>query len=113
MQLLPHIVVMAVLLTGSVEQSVVIDQHKGKSSKDGRVGIRVSYRTGEVQHVYNNSPAKYAGILRGDTVIEVNGVQKDCHAIHGVPGTTVHLRLLRGERTFDLDLTRVERSKLL
>lgn len=110
MDLLPHLALMAVLLTGSVEHSVHID--KPATDKDGRVGIRVHYSSGKIQHVYKNSPAKYAGIQPGDVVLEVDGRHNSCHQIHGMPGTLVHLKLARGEETFEMDVMRAERSEL-
>lgn len=113
MELVQHIALMALLLTGSVEQSVVIENNNHSSkqtAKDGRVGIRVSYKTGQIEHVYDRSPAKEAGVLRGDYVLLVDGMEQNCHAIHGLPGTRVHLKIRRKQDVYEVDLTRIDRK---
>ncbi len=100
-----HLAIATILLSGSVEHSVHIDRDK----KDGRVGVRVEYSSGKIQHVYKDSPAMYAGIRKGDTVLTVDGAEKSCRKIHGLPGTSVHLQLTReNAEPYELDVMRAE-----
>lgn len=105
MDFIAHLAIATILLSGSVEQSVYID----RARKDGRVGVRVAYSSGKIQHVYKDSPAMYAGIRKGDTVLTVDGAEKSCRKIHGTAGTSVHLQLARenGE-PYELDVMRAE-----
>lgn len=60
-----------------------------------------------------NSPAEEAGILPGDIITKVDGVQytgeqmdEASEKIKGEPGTKVKLEILRGTETINLELTR-------
>lgn len=100
-----HLAIGTILLSGSVAHSVHID----RDEKDGRVGVRVDYSSGKIQHVYKDSPAMYAGIRKGDVVLTVDGATKACRKIHGLPGTSVHLQLTRAnEEPYELDVMRAE-----
>lgn len=91
------------LLCGSVEHSTT----------EGRVGVEVDYSSGVIHYVHRHSPAKFAGIKRGDIVLEVDGVPDNCHHIHGEPGTSVRLKMRRRHQSdFELDVMRTERWRI-
>jgi carboxyl-terminal processing protease len=62
-----------------------------------------------------DSPAQAAGLQAGDIVLAIDGVsvngatlQNEIGKVRGEPGTKVKLSLQRGERTFDLTITRAK-----
>jgi carboxyl-terminal processing protease len=62
-----------------------------------------------------DSPAEAAGLRSGDIVLAVDGesvsgstLQDEIGKVRGEPGTKVTLTLQRGERTFDLSITRAK-----
>lgn len=63
--------------------------------------------------VFSGSPAEEAGLLPGDKLIWVDGedmigkrVDEVTSRVRGIPGSTVRLRVLRGEETINVMLTR-------
>lgn len=64
--------------------------------------------------VFNNSPSQKAGMLSGDYIKSVDGkdinpqetLENVIDAIRGENGTVVKLAVVRGERTFDVDVVR-------
>jgi PDZ domain-containing secreted protein len=73
------------------------------------MGTPVSYRVyGEVHEV--DGPAAAAGIVPGDRVVSVNGTDLDGHDgerdnLRLLPGTTSTVRVVRGSRAVDVDVT--------
>ncbi len=62
-----------------------------------------------------DSPAQAAGLLAGDVVLAIDGetvndatLQDEVGKVRGDPGTKVTLTLTRGDRTFDLTITRAK-----
>jgi len=62
-----------------------------------------------------DSPAEAAGLQAGDVILSVDGesvngstLQDEVGKVRGEPGTKVTLTLRRGERTFDLTITRAK-----
>lgn len=97
------LLILQLLLCGSVEHT----------STEGRIGIEVDYSSGLINYVHRKSPAKLAGLKRGDKVLTVDGLANYCNHIHGEPGSTVHLMILRGKRCiFFFDVVRTERWRI-
>jgi carboxyl-terminal processing protease len=66
-----------------------------------------------ITKVFKNSPAAKSGILAGDIILQIDGkavggmqLEQTTDLIKGNPGTRVTLTLMRGEKVFDVDLTR-------
>jgi carboxyl-terminal processing protease len=66
-----------------------------------------------ITKVFKDSPAAKSGILAGDIILQIDGkavggmqLEQTTHLIKGDPGTRVKLTLMRGEKVFDVDLTR-------
>lgn len=78
------------------------------SNEYGRIGVRVS-SSGGVSKVYEHSPAKDAGIRRGDVILEADGVKGTKH-IDGLAGTSAKLKVKRGSFIFEVEVPRVPRS---
>ncbi len=81
------------------------------------VGIQISasYLTGicTISRVFDNSPAKEAGVLKGDILYKVEdmyvtatSLQDAVNIMRGTPGTTVEVVFLRGEEEIALTLER-------
>lgn len=96
---------------------VELSPRKGK--KPGLVfsgiGAVLSDRGGRITvlKTLDGSPAAVAGLLAGDVILTINGLQKGSfadavEAIRGVVGTPVRLSLRRGKRTFEVDVIRDE-----
>ena len=67
----------------------------------------------EVVSPYQGSPADKAGLQAGDQFLEIDGIsakgksaQEVVKQLKGEPGTTVKVKMGRGEKTFDRELTR-------
>lgn len=76
------------------------------SGNFGGIGLEVGVRDGRLTAIspLSGTPAKRAGLLPGDTIIEVEGkatsqmsVGEAVSLIRGEIGTTVHLKVLRGK----------------
>jgi hypothetical protein len=87
---------------------------KGPGLRFSGIGVVLSNRAGKltVLQALAGSPAEVAGIVAGDVVLAINGArmsfQEAIEAIRGIIGTPVRLRLLRGERSFEVDVIRDE-----
>lgn len=107
----------AQILTGTVSHSTC----------EGRIGINVDYSSGRINRIYENSPAAWYSLRKGDVVLEVDGKLHNCENISGEPGSLVHLKVKRTcsipatsarekstkvEQIFELDVVRIERWKL-
>lgn len=83
------------------------------------VGIQIStsYLTGlcTVSRVFDNGPAREAGVLKGDILYMVEDLYVNSSTINdavdimrGTPGTTVHVKFLRGTEEIGFDLVRAQ-----
>ncbi len=89
---------------------------RGQRLPDGRIGLEVTRRYYlQVIAVRDGSPAARAGIAPGDYVRAIDGdptrlqsVIEGKQRLHGEPGTTVTLSLIRGstQEPYDIDLVR-------
>ncbi len=81
------------------------------------VGIQIStsYLTGlcTISRVFDNGPAREAGVLKGDILYKVEDLYVNSSTINdavdimrGTPGTTVHVVFLRGTEEMEYDLVR-------
>ncbi len=66
-----------------------------------------------ITSVFPGSPAEQAGLISGDLISHIDGNAVDdleadeaSKALKGKPGTTVHLTILRGTVTFEVDVVR-------
>lgn len=96
------------------EYTYVMDAGKGDFVG---IGVHATYDV-DTHGVYifgtiPDSPAEKAGMLTGDVIIEVEGIKVNeenyytaLDNIAGVPGTEVSIKVLRGEETIDLKITR-------
>lgn len=83
------------------------------------VGIQIStsYLTGlcTISRVFDNGPAREAGVLKGDILYMVEDLYVNSSTINdavdimrGTPGTTVHVVFLRGTEEIEYDLVRAQ-----
>lgn len=83
------------------------------------VGIQIStsYLTGlcTISRVFDNGPARAAGVLKGDILYKVEDLYVNSTTINdavdimrGTPGTTVHVVFLRGTEEIEYDLVRAQ-----
>lgn len=83
------------------------------------VGIQIStsYLTGlcTISRVFDNGPAREAGVLKGDILYKVEDLYVNSSTINdavdimrGTPGTTVHVVFLRGTEEIEYDLVRAQ-----
>lgn len=83
----------------------------------GFVGIGVSYfesnGTFVVEKVFINSPAEKAGVMSGDIISKVDGIDAQSmgsdalvDSVRGEAGTLVQIEFIRGDEVVDLDITR-------
>lgn len=89
----------------------------GNYGKKKGIGVRI-YRLKDsvgmyVYQVMGNSPAEEAGVLRGDVVVAVDGVELTeenydtlVSAVSGEDGTVVTLTVKRGDEVLDIDIIR-------
>lgn len=96
------------------------DYRQLKSGLKGEVegiGARLTLRRRRptIVHTMPDSPARAAGLKAGDVLLEVDGkavaemrLDRIVQLVRGAPGTAVRLRLLRGDQTLDLDITRAK-----
>lgn len=72
----------------------------------------------EVARVYSGSPAEQAGLAFGDRIVEVDGqpvsgengqtLNEAVQLIQGLDGTDVHMKVLRGSESLEMNVTRAE-----
>ncbi len=83
------------------------------------VGIQIStsYLTGlcTISRVFDNGPAREAGVLKGDILYKVEDLYVNSSTINeavdimrGTPGTSVHVVFLRGTEEIEYDLVRAQ-----
>ncbi len=83
------------------------------------VGIQIStsYLTGlcTISRVFDNGPAREAGVLKGDILYKVEDLYVNSTTINdavdimrGTPGTSVHVVFLRGTEEIEYDLVRAQ-----
>ncbi len=83
------------------------------------VGIQIStsYLTGlcTISRVFDNGPAREAGVLKGDILYKVEDLYVNSSTINdavdimrGTPGTSVHVVFLRGTEEIEYDLIRAQ-----
>ncbi|OGK18299.1 hypothetical protein A3G67_03320 [Candidatus Roizmanbacteria bacterium RIFCSPLOWO2_12_FULL_40_12] len=95
------------------------DENKdSKADLEGKfegIGAQLGLKSGRVVVIapLKNSPAVQAGIQAGDYIVKVDGqstknwtLPQTVSKIRGKKGTTVKLTLLRGEKEFDVTITR-------
>ncbi len=77
------------------------------------IGVSINANTLEIITVYKDSPAEAAGIKHGDIIFAVDGYTRDTHSaeelsnmIKGEEGTDVVITVLRGDKQFDVTVTR-------
>lgn len=91
---------------------------EASSGSYGGLGISiVPAKTGYITVIstFKNSPAEAAGIEHDDKILKVNGVDYSAEQMDvaiskmkGEPGTKVTVTIRRGEKEFDLDITRAQ-----
>lgn len=80
------------------------------------IGSEISYNTEKqiiISNPFEGSPAEKSGLIKGDIILEVNGVSTDektttdvANMIKGKEGTTVKLKIQRNTEVFEKELTR-------
>ncbi len=94
-------------------------------SNVGVIGLRYMHQRGSmstVVEVYPNTPAQQAGLIPGDRIVAVEGIDitqynadQVYQLIGGMPGTPITLTMMRcqhGCRSFDTTLTRVDMNAI-
>ena len=83
----------------------------------GGIGAEIGLRHDQptIIRPLNNSPAANAGVMAGDVIVQVNDdvvsgwtVEETVSKIRGEVGTTVKLKLMRGNSPHDVSITRAE-----
>ncbi len=97
------------------DEQQMFEQRLRQSGKISGIGIRIrNHDDGlQIRDVMPGTPARKAGLLPGDIIIAIDGQdlkeltsqQKD-KLITGKPGSTVKLKIRRGQKTFELEATR-------
>lgn len=86
-----------------------------ESSQFGGIGVTIGRNKGDlkVMAVIDGTPAKNAGLVGGDTILEVNGLpaadlslDEAIGSIRGDERTSVRLKIRRGGRTFETEIVR-------
>ena len=97
------------------DEQQMFDQRLRQSGKISGIGVRIrsNDRGLQIRDVVPATPARKAGLIPGDVIIEIDGnplqglsaAQKD-RLIKGKPGSTVHLGILRDHDTLHMDIRR-------
>lgn len=96
------------------EYAALWEEDEGEYAGVG-IQISTSYLTGlcTISRVFDNGPAREAGVLKGDILYMVEDLYVNSSTINdavdimrGTPGTTVHVVFLRGTEEIELDLVR-------
>ncbi len=90
------------------------------SGQTGVIGLYAENKAGQVviTIVFPNGPAAQAGLRVGDIILAIDGVTLDQYAdssetglmIRGSPGTTVRLKIQRGDQILEYDVVRQVRE---
>ncbi len=94
-------------------------------SNVGVIGLRYMHQRGAmstVVEVYPNTPAEAAGVIPGDRIVSVEGIDitkynadQVYELISGIPGSPIDLTMMRcqgGCRTFDITLRRIDMNAI-
>jgi carboxyl-terminal processing protease len=90
------------------------------SGQTGVIGLYAENKAGQVviTIVFPSGPADQAGLQVGDVILAIDGVTLDQYAdssetglmIRGSPGTSVHLKIQRGDQVLEFDVVRQVRD---
>lgn len=98
------------------EYAALWEEDEGEYAGVG-IQISTSYLTGlcTISRVFDNGPAREAGVLKGDILYKVEDLYVNSSTINdavdimrGTPGTTVHVVFLRGTQEMEYDLVRAQ-----
>lgn len=81
------------------------------SSEYGRIGILVNHQTHGIIKVYRVSPAQEAGIQRGDTILECDGV-KGHDIVDGSAGSFAYITIKRNDQILKFIVKRVPSNEV-
>lgn len=86
------------------------------SGQTGVVGLYAEKKADQdvITMVFSTGSARKAGVLPGDVILAIDGVTLDKDAdssetgllLRGAPGSSVHLKVLRGDQVLEFDLVR-------
>jgi S1-C subfamily serine protease len=104
-------------------RSIIEQIRVGKKIEYGYVGISLGNPTGKsgaiVVDILKDTPAGKAGIQQNDLILECNKqkIKNSDHLImligQTIPGKKIVLRVARGEKTFDVEVTAAKRSDFI
>lgn len=78
----------------------------------GRIGVTVNHVSHIITNVYKISPAKAAGLEKGDEILSSDGV-KGITSVDGAAFTTAHLTIKKKDgNIIQVEITRVPRSEV-
>ena len=98
------------------EYAALWEEDEGEYAGVG-IQISTSYLTGlcTISRVFDNGPAREAGVLKGDILYKVEDLYVNSSTINdavdimrGTPGTSVHVVFLRGTEEIEYDLVRAQ-----
>lgn len=119
-QLINEAIVGMVESTGDIHTQYMSSEevsYFAQSIDRGFVGIGVSYFESNgsyiVENVFIDSPADKAGVMSGDIISKIDGIDVDTvesdalvDMVRGEEGTIVNIEFIRGDAVVDLDITR-------
>ena len=79
---------------------------------EGRIGILVEHKKGNIKLIHKHSPARDAGLLKGDKVLLVDGLEHNTENISGEPGTEVSIVIDRKGSKIEFNIPRTERFNI-
>lgn len=104
-------------------RSIIAQIRLGKKIEYGYVGISLGNPTGKsgsiVVDILKDTPAGKAGIQQNDLILECNGqkIKNSDHLImligQTIPGKKIVLRVARGEKMLDVEITAAKRSDFI